>query len=56
MMDYPSAFQERIKGQLPQEADLLFSALKQDSSTHLSANNPHTTLPEEIPLLILDQW
>ncbi len=46
-MDFPSAFQERIKGQLPQEADLLFSALSEEAPTSIRLNpfKAFTSLP-----------
>jgi len=47
-MDFPSAFQERILGQLPQEADLLFSALSESAPTSIRLNpfKAFTDLPE----------
>lgn len=45
-MDFPSGFEQRIKGQLPQEADLLFSALDTESPVSIRLN---PFKPLEIP-------
>lgn len=47
-MDFPSAFKERIQGQLPQEADLLFTALSEEAPTSIRLNpfKPFSKLPD----------
>ncbi|MDX5320806.1 MAG: rRNA methyltransferase [Bacteroidota bacterium] len=48
-MELPKAFQERIKSQLPQEADFLFSALQEDSPVSIRKNPfKGLSIPESI--------
>lgn len=46
-MDFPSHFRQRIQGQLPKEADLLFKALEEASPVSIRLNplKPFTGLP-----------
>lgn len=55
-MDLPSAFQQRIRGQLPTEADLLFGALAEPAPVSIRLN-PYKPLPQlpELPQILWNQ-